>query len=133
MNTLNLLSASEERPISRWLPQTGGLLAAAVVAFTLCRPPLLHTLSWGEIVSAAVARVVAVFAASAATALVSLPAAGGDERIQCAAPRATNFTRCPLARPSRAFHSREFGMDHSGGRRAHNHRYEILTSPSRPV
>lgn len=70
MNTLNLLSASEERPITRWLPQTGGLLAAAVVAFTLCRPPLLHTLSWGEIVSAAVARVLAVFAASAATALV---------------------------------------------------------------
>jgi hypothetical protein len=70
MNTLNLLSASEERPITRWLPQTGGLLAAAVVAFTLCRPPLLHTLSWGEIVSAAIARVLAVFAASAATALV---------------------------------------------------------------
>ena len=70
MNTLELLSTSEQRPVTRWLPQTGGLLAAALVAFTLCRPPLLHTLSWSEIVSAAVARVLAVFAASAATAWV---------------------------------------------------------------
>lgn len=70
MNTLDLLGVSEPRPIARWSPQLGGLLAAGVVAFVVCRPPLLHTLSWSEVVSAAVERVLAVFAASAVTAWV---------------------------------------------------------------
>jgi len=70
VNTLDLLGASESRPITRWLPRTGGLLAAGIIAFVVCRPPLLHTLSWSEIVSAAVASVLAVFVTSAVTVWV---------------------------------------------------------------
>jgi hypothetical protein len=67
MKPLEPLGISEPRPVTRWLPQFGGLLVAGVVAFLVCRPPLLHTLSWSEIIIASVGSVLAVFAATAVT------------------------------------------------------------------
>jgi hypothetical protein len=68
MNTVDLFSASEPRPISRWLPPITGLLAGGIVSIVVCRLPLVHSLSWTGLVGSAVERAMAVFFASAVAA-----------------------------------------------------------------
>ncbi len=70
MNAFDLVGTSATGPFPKWLPPAGGLLAAAVVASFVSHPPLVHTLSPGEILGFAFENVVAVFLASAAAAWV---------------------------------------------------------------
>ena len=70
MDTMNLTGASASRPLPKWLPQVGGLFAAGTVAFFVCRLPVLHTLSTGEVIGSAVGWVLEVLAASAVTVWV---------------------------------------------------------------
>jgi hypothetical protein len=65
MNSFDVMESSSPRPVLKWLPPVGGLLTAAVVAFVVCRLPLVNTLSWGELISSAAECVVAVFLANA--------------------------------------------------------------------
>jgi len=67
MNAFHLAGASTPRPLPKWLPQIGALLAAGAVTLFACRLPLLHTVSWGELIGSAVACVLEVLLASAAT------------------------------------------------------------------
>lgn len=60
------LAGSAPRPLPRWLPSVGGLLAAGAVALLACHLPLLHTVSWGELITSAIACVLEVLLASAA-------------------------------------------------------------------
>ncbi len=70
MNAFDLVGTSATRPFPKWLPPAGGLLAAALVASFVSHPPLVHTLSPGEILGFAFENVVAVFLASAAAVWV---------------------------------------------------------------
>ena len=67
MNAFHLAGASAPRPPLKWLPQVAALLAAGAVALFVCRLPLLHTVSWGELIGSAVACVLEVFLASVVT------------------------------------------------------------------
>ena len=67
MNAFHLAGASAPRPLLKWLPQVAALLAAGAVALFVCRLPLLHTVSWGELIGSAVACVLEVFLASVVT------------------------------------------------------------------
>lgn len=66
MNAFDLAGAAP-RPLPKWLPTVGGLLAAGVVGLFACRLPLLHTISWSELIASAVACVLEVLLASAVT------------------------------------------------------------------
>ena len=66
MNAFDLAGAAP-RPLPKWLPPLGGLLAAGTVALFACRLPLLHTISWGELIASAAACVLEVLLASATT------------------------------------------------------------------
>jgi len=55
------------RPLPKWLPPVGGLLAAGAVAWFACHLPLLHTVSWGELIVSATACVLEVLLASSVT------------------------------------------------------------------
>ena len=68
MNTFDLVGTSAPRPLPKWLPLAGGLVAAAVVASFVCRWPLVHSLSLGELLGSAVENVLEVFLANAVTA-----------------------------------------------------------------
>jgi hypothetical protein len=68
MNAFDLIGASAPRPLPKWLPQVGALLAAGTVALFACRLPPLHTISWGELIGSAVACVLDVLLASAVAA-----------------------------------------------------------------
>jgi hypothetical protein len=61
MSAFDLLGTSATKSFPKWLPPAGGLLAAALVASFLSHPPLVHTLSPGEILGLAFENVVAVF------------------------------------------------------------------------
>jgi hypothetical protein len=65
MNAFDLAGASAPRPLPKWLPQVVAVLAAGAVASFACRLPLLHTVSWGELVGSAVTCVLEVLLASA--------------------------------------------------------------------
>jgi Ca2+/Na+ antiporter len=67
MNAFDLAGVSAPRPLTRWLPPVGGLLAAAAVALLACRLPTLHTVSWGELIGSAITCVLGVLLASAIT------------------------------------------------------------------
>jgi hypothetical protein len=67
MNAFDLAGVSAPRPLTRWLPPVGGLLAAAAVALLACRLPTLHTISWGELLGSAIACVLEVLLACAVT------------------------------------------------------------------
>lgn len=75
VNQFDLVELSAPRPLPKWLPPTGGLLAATAVAFFACRPPLAYTLSWGKLIISSVELVLEVIAASALTVwvLCSIP------------------------------------------------------------
>lgn len=66
MNTFDLVGTSAPRPLPKWLPQIGGLVAAGLVASFVCRLPL-HSFSLGELVGSAVERVLEVLLANALT------------------------------------------------------------------
>jgi hypothetical protein len=68
MNAFDLIGTSAPKPFPKWLPSAGGLLAAALVASFVSRPPLVHTLSPAEILVLAVENVLEVFLVSAAVA-----------------------------------------------------------------
>ena len=65
MNAFDLVCASAPRQLPKWMPPIGGLIAAALVAGLVCRLPLVHTLSWGELIGSSVECVLAVFLAGA--------------------------------------------------------------------
>jgi hypothetical protein len=67
MSTFDLVGASAPRPLPRWLPPTGGLLAAGGIAALVCGLPPFHSLSLAELIASAVARVLQVFLATAVT------------------------------------------------------------------
>jgi hypothetical protein len=67
MNAFDQAGASAPRPLPQLLPQVGALLAAGAVALFACRLPLLHTVSWGELIGSAVECVLEVVLASAVT------------------------------------------------------------------
>ena len=66
MNTSDWVGISVPRPLPKWLPPIGGLLAAAVVASLVCRLPL-HSFSLGGLITSAVERVLEVLLANAVT------------------------------------------------------------------
>lgn len=84
MSTFDLVGSSAPKPFPKWLPPAGGLLAAAPVASFVSLPPLVHTLSPGEILGLAVENVLAVFLATAAVVwclcVIRPPATGSDTR-----------------------------------------------------
>ena len=65
MNAFDLVGASAPRQLPKWMPPIGGLIAAVLVACLVCRLPLVHTLSWGELIGSSVECVLAVFLAGA--------------------------------------------------------------------
>ena len=65
MNAFDLVGASAPRQLPKWMPPIGGLIAAVLVACLVCRLPLVHTLSWGELIRSSVECVLAVFLAGA--------------------------------------------------------------------
>jgi len=67
MNALISTASSSPRPLLRWLPPIGGLLAAAGVASLVYRVPLPHSLSLGEVIGSAIGRVLGVLLANALT------------------------------------------------------------------
>jgi len=66
MNALDL-AGTAPRSLPKWLPSVGGLLAAGAVAWFACHLPLLHTVSWGELITLATACVLEVLLASSVT------------------------------------------------------------------
>lgn len=75
VNTFDLVGTSAPRPLPKWLPPTGGLLVAAVVASFVCRWPVVHSLSLRELIGTAVENVLEVFLANGVTvwALCAIP------------------------------------------------------------
>jgi len=67
MSPFDLAETSPPSSVSKWLPSIGGLVAAGIVAYSVCRLPPVHTLSLGEVLGSAVADVLAVFTATAVT------------------------------------------------------------------
>ena len=65
MSTFDLVGTPAPRPVPKWLPSVGGLLAASVVAFFVCRWPQVHSLSVGELLGTAVENLLEVFLANA--------------------------------------------------------------------
>jgi hypothetical protein len=61
-----LLGTSAPKPLRKWLPPVGGLLAAGLLVSFVCRLPLVHTLSLGEIAGLAAQDVLEVFLVTAA-------------------------------------------------------------------
>src|SRR5690242_4509831 len=68
MNTSDSVGASPPTTLSKYLPHVTGLFAAGVVATLACRLPLVHSLSWTELIRSSFERLLAVFLAYSVTA-----------------------------------------------------------------
>jgi hypothetical protein len=69
MNILNPTEASAPNPTVKWLPPAAGLLVGGAVASFASSLPLVHSLSFDQVIISSVERVLVVFLASAATIL----------------------------------------------------------------
>ena len=84
MNSFDLVGTSAPKSLPIWVPPAGGLVGAAIVAFFVCRWPLVHSLSLGELIGSAVIDLLEVFLANAATvwslSAIAPPTVAGNRR-----------------------------------------------------